>query len=73
MLPQANAQIYCTFALMHADNPHFQGLRVVSRALPGYKAEYLFRRAVSLINAMLSAKFYFYFFWYLRPLADREE
>ncbi|ARF86480.1 uncharacterized protein BCN122_I3093 [Burkholderia cenocepacia] len=22
--------------------------------------------------SVMSAKFYFYFFWYLRPLADRE-
>jgi hypothetical protein len=36
----------------------------------GYKGTHLF--FTTLIRTAMSAKFYFYFFWHLKPLADRE-
>ncbi|CAG9190521.1 conserved hypothetical protein [Paraburkholderia tropica] len=48
---------------------------------PGYKGNHPFRRNERFFcetqfsqaqSAMFATKFYFYFFWYLRPLADRE-
>jgi hypothetical protein len=36
----------------------------------GYKGNHLF--FTTHIRTAMSAKFYFYFFWYLKPLADRE-
>jgi hypothetical protein len=40
---------------------------------PGYKGNHLFDAiAAQAHTAMSATKFYFYFFWHLRPLADRE-
>ncbi|MDR5749608.1 MULTISPECIES: hypothetical protein [unclassified Caballeronia] len=36
----------------------------------GYKGSHLF--FTTPIRTAMSAKFYFYFFWHLKPLADRE-
>ncbi|EDS84337.1 hypothetical protein [Burkholderia pseudomallei] len=55
-----------------ADCPHFHAHRIASRPPTGYKS---FSHIASLTHRIpaMSAKFYFYFFWHLRPLADREE
>ncbi|WP_171845242.1 MULTISPECIES: hypothetical protein [unclassified Burkholderia] len=54
-----------------ADCPHFQRCRIASQRPTGYKSLSCIASLTHRIFAM-SAKFYFYFFWYLRPLADRE-
>jgi len=46
-------------------------------AASGYKGNHLFdelpfQAPATIVSAMTATKFYFYFFWYLRPLADRE-
>ncbi|MCS3389874.1 hypothetical protein [Burkholderia thailandensis] len=55
-----------------ADCPHFQRRRIARRPPTGYKSLSRIASLTHRISAM-SAKFYFYFFWHLRPLADREE
>ncbi|CAN0618646.1 conserved protein of unknown function [Burkholderia multivorans] len=63
------AQTIRAICKKRADFPHFQGHRIASRALTGYKFRITF---LTNPHPVMSAKFYFYFFWYLRPLADRE-
>ncbi|MGU7840658.1 hypothetical protein ACV22V_14415 [Burkholderia sp. AW33-5] len=63
------AQTIRAFRRKRADCPHFRASPVASGPATGYKFRINF-----LTNriSVMSAKFYFYFFWHLRPLADRE-
>ncbi|AEA59355.1 hypothetical protein bgla_1g06630 [Burkholderia gladioli BSR3] len=53
-----------------ADHPRFSSHPLALSVPPGYKVSIT---STTQIRTVMSAKFYFYFFWYLRPLADREE
>ncbi|ALK29424.1 hypothetical protein bpln_1g05980 [Burkholderia plantarii] len=64
------AQTSCVAINTRADYPRFSHPPVALRVPPGYKVDIA---PITTHRPIMSAKFYFYFFWYLRPLADREE